>query len=298
MKYHVVCLDDLSSGSYRNIEPLLKSPDFEYRNQDVRDALNGNPALIFNFACPASPVVYRRDPIRTIQTNVEGAINVLELARLTNAVVVQASTSEVYGDPTPMSQREDYRGNVNPIGPRACYDEGKRCAETLFFDHRRQYGVRIKVARIFNTYGPRMQVDDGRVISTLICQALRNEEITIHGDGHQTRCFCFVDDLIDGILRIIETDDDFTGPVNLGSTESSSILELADRILELAGSRSRIRHVAPSQDDPRRRRPDVTLAKRALGWHAVTPLQDGLTRTIAYFDRVLSAVGPESGVAR
>jgi len=242
---------------------------------------------IFNLACPASPIHYQRDPVATTKTSVHGAINMLDLAKRRGAKILQASTSEVYGDPTVHPQTEDYWGHVNPIGPRACYDEGKRCAETLFFDYRRQHGVHIKVARIFNTYGPRMHPNDGRVVSNFIVQALLGRDITVYGDGLQTRSFCYVDDLIDGLLRLMETADDVTGPVNLGNPEEFAILDLAKAVIELTGSRSRIVHRPLPQDDPRQRRPDIAQAQRRLGWMPRTALQAGLTRTIGYFDALL-----------
>ena len=238
---------------------------------------------IYNLACPASPVHYQNDPVQTTKVNVHGAINMLGLAKRLKAKILQASTSEVYGDPTVHPQREDYRGNVNCIGPRSCYDEGKRCAETLFFDYRRQHKTKIKVARIFNTYGPRMHPNDGRVISNFIVQALLNLDITVYGDGRQTRSFCFVDDLIDGLFRLMNSPDDFTGPVNIGNPGEYTILELADKIITLTGSNSTIVYKPLPQDDPLQRKPDITLAREKLGWNPVTEMENGLQRTIDYF---------------
>jgi len=283
----VICADNFLTGTRRNVEPLRGDRRFELLDHDVTLPLDVEVGRIFNLACPASPIHYQRDPVATTKTSVHGAINMLDLAKLRGAKILQASTSEVYGDPTVHPQTEDYWGNVNPIGPRACYDEGKRCAETLFFDYRRQHGVHIKVARIFNTYGPRMHPNDGRVVSNFIVQALLGRDITVYGDGLQTRSFCYVDDLIDGLLRLMETADDVTGPVNLGNPEEFAILDLAKAVIELTGSRSRIVHRPLPQDDPRQRRPDIAQAQRRLGWTPQTALQAGLTRTIGYFDALL-----------
>ncbi len=283
----VICADNFFTGTRRNVEPLLSDRRFELLDHDVTLPLDVEVGRIFNLACPASPIHYQRDPVATTKTSVHGAINMLDLAKRRGAKILQASTSEVYGDPTVHPQTEDYWGNVNPIGPRACYDEGKRCAETLFFDYRRRHGVHIKVARIFNTYGPRMHPSDGRVVSNFIVQALLNRDITVYGDGLQTRSFCYVDDLIDGLLRLMETADDVTGPVNLGNPEEFAILDLAKAVIELTGSRSRIVHRPLPQDDPRQRRPDIAQAQRRLGWTPQTALQAGLTRTIGYFDALL-----------
>jgi UDP-glucuronate decarboxylase len=252
---------------------------------------------IFNLACPASPIHYQYHPVQTTKTSVHGAINLLGLAKRVGAKILQASTSEVYGDPNVHPQREDYWGHVNPIGIRACYDEGKRCAETLFFDYRRQYNLRIKVARIFNTYGPRMHPNDGRVVSNFIVQALRGSPITIYGDGSQTRSFCYVSDLIDGLLRLMKSPDDFTGPVNLGNEEEFTILQLAENVVRLSNSSSKIVRAPLPSDDPRQRKPDTTLARGRLDWQATTRLQEGLTKTIAYFDQLLRSQNPSSALS-
>lgn len=279
----VFCLDNFFTGSKENILPFTSHPDFTLVEHDVCSPLQMEVEEIYNLACPASPIHYQYDPVKTIRTNVHGAINMLELAKQTGAKILQASTSEVYGDPHEHPQKESYWGNVNPIGLRSCYDEGKRCAETLFFDYFRQYGVPIKVARIFNTYGPRMLASDGRVVSNFIVQALKNEPITIYGKGEQTRSFCFVDDLIEALYRLMQTDKEMTGPINLGNPEEFSILELAQIVIELTGSRSKlIFHPLPS-DDPKQRRPDITLAQQKLGWQPKTSLRAGLLSTISYF---------------
>ncbi|HEX5138484.1 MAG TPA: UDP-glucuronic acid decarboxylase family protein [Planctomycetota bacterium] len=278
----VLCLDNFYSGAKENIAHLLKSPRFELLRQDVTLPMQLVVDRIYNLACPASPVHYRKDPVQTVRTNVLGAISVLDLARRTGARVLQASTSEVYGDPEVSPQPEDYRGKVNPIGHRSCYDEGKRVAETLFFDYHRQHGVEIKVARIFNTYGPRMRSDDGRVVSNFVVQALSGTPITIHGDGSQTRSFCYVDDLVEGLLLLMESPPDVTGPVNLGSPEEVSMLELARRIVQLTGSRSDIVHRPLPPDDPRRRCPDIRIARERLGWSPRTTLDAGLARTVEF----------------
>jgi UDP-glucuronate decarboxylase len=279
----VVCVDNFYTGTKRNIVHLLENPYFELMRHDITFPLYLEVDEIYNLACPASPVHYQNDPVQTTKVNVHGAINMLGLAKRLKAKILQASTSEVYGDPTVHPQREDYRGNVNCIGPRSCYDEGKRCAETLFFDYRRQHKTKIKVARIFNTYGPRMHPNDGRVISNFIVQALLGRDITVYGDGRQTRSFCFVDDLIDGLFRLMNSPDDFTGPVNIGNPGEYTILELADKIITLTGSNSTIVYKPLPQDDPLQRKPDITLAREKLGWNPVTELENGLQRTIDYF---------------
>ncbi|MFY9705568.1 MAG: UDP-glucuronic acid decarboxylase family protein [Desulfobacterales bacterium] len=279
----VVCIDNFYTGTKRNIVHLLENPYFELMRHDITFPLYLEVDEIYNLACPASPVHYQNDPVQTTKVNVHGAINMLGLAKRLKAKILQASTSEVYGDPTVHPQREDYRGNVNCIGPRSCYDEGKRCAETLFFDYRRQHRTKIKVARIFNTYGPRMHPNDGRVISNFIVQALLGRDITVYGDGRQTRSFCFVDDLIDGLFRLMNSPDDFTGPVNIGNPGEYTILELADKIITLTGAKSTIVYKPLPQDDPLQRKPDITLAREKLGWNPVTDLENGLQRTIDYF---------------
>lgn len=283
----VLCVDNFYSGTRDNVAHLLGHPNFELMRHDVTFPLYVEVDEIYNLACPASPIHYQQDPVQTTKTSVHGAINMLGLAKRTKAKILQASTSEVYGDPEVHPQREDYWGNVNPIGLCACYDEGKRCAETLFFDYHRQHGLRIKVARIFNTYGPRMHPNDGRVVSNFIVQALRNEPLTIYGDGSQTRSFCYVDELVDALVRLMATRDDFTGPVNLGNPMEFTILELARKIIELTGSRSEIVFKPLPSDDPRQRRPDITLARKALGWNPMLPLEQGLLRTINYFRSIL-----------
>ena len=279
----VVCVDNFYTGTKRNIVHLLENPYFELMRHDITFPLYLEVDEIYNLACPASPIHYQNDPVQTTKVNVHGAINMLGLAKRLKAKILQASTSEVYGDPTVHPQREDYRGNVNCIGPRSCYDEGKRCAETLFFDYRRQHKTKIKVARIFNTYGPRMHPNDGRVISNFIVQALLDRDITIYGDGRQTRSFCFVDDLIDGLLRLMNSPDDVTGPVNIGNPGEYTILELADKIITLTGATSTIVYKPLPQDDPLQRKPDITLAQEKLGWNPATDLEEGLRRTIDYF---------------
>jgi UDP-glucuronate decarboxylase len=281
--HEVLCVDNYFTGRRANIEPLLVNRRFEALRHDITFPLYVEVDEIYNLACPASPVHYQFDPVQTLKTSVHGAINMLGLAKRTKAKILQASTSEVYGDPEVHPQREDYWGNVNALGPRSCYDEGKRAAETLFSDYRRQHGTRIKIARIFNTYGPRMLPDDGRVVSTFIVQALAGEPITIFGDGSQTRSFCYVDDLVDALSRLMATGDDFAGPVNLGNPGECSIVELAERIVAMTGSRSTIIRKPLPVDDPRRRQPDISLAGRVLGWKPTIPLEDGLKRTIAYF---------------
>lgn len=286
--HEVLGVDDFSTGNRDNLRHLRDTPAFELLEHDVTRPLDVPTDAIFNLACPAAPVHYQRDPVRTTVTSVQGAINLLELARRNNARILQASTSEVYGDPLVHPQPESYWGHANPIGPRACYDEGKRCAETLFFDYRRQYNLNIKVARIFNTYGPRMHPDDGRVVCNFIVQALRGEPITLYGDGLQTRSFCYVDDLVDGLVRLMITPDDFTGPVNLGNPVEMTMLELATLVLDLTGSASPLTHRPLPQDDPRQRQPDITLARNTLGWEPKVALRDGLLRTIEYFDALLT----------
>jgi UDP-glucuronate decarboxylase len=284
---NVVCVDNYFTSSRTNIEHLLAQRQFEAIRHDVTFPLYVEVDEIYNLACPASPIHYQRDPVQTTKTSVHGAINMLGLAKRVKAKILQASTSEVYGDPRVHPQTEDYWGHVNPIGSRSCYDEGKRCAETLFFDYWRQHRLRIKVARIFNTYGPRMHPNDGRVISNFIVQALLGRDITIYGDGSQTRSFCYVDDLIDGLVRLMATVDAVTGPVNLGNPSEFTILELARHIIEMTGSRSRIVHLPLPNDDPRQRRPDISRADELLGWKPRTLLKEGLGRTIAYFETLL-----------
>lgn len=281
--HEVLCVDNLFTGTKRNIEHLSGNPRFEFMRHDVTFPLFVEVDEIYNLACPASPVHYQHDPVQTTKTSVHGAINMLGLAKRLNCKIFQASTSEVYGDPHVHPQREDYWGNVNPIGPRSCYDEGKRCAETLFFDYHRQHGLQIKVARIFNTYGPRMHHADGRVVSNFVVQALTGEPISIYGDGEQTRSFCYVDDLIEGFIRLMESDETVTGPVNLGNPNEFTMLELANKVLAITGSSSRLdRHPLP-QDDPKQRQPDISLARNVLGWEPLTQLDEGLARTIDYF---------------
>jgi UDP-glucuronate decarboxylase len=287
----VVCLDNFHTANGDNLATLRDHPRFTLERQDVEHPIAVEVDAIFNLACPASPVHYQHDPVRTIRTCVLGAINVLELARRLEVPVLQASTSEVYGDPHVHPQTEDYWGNVNPIGPRSCYDEGKRAAETLFTDYRRQHGVNGKLARIFNTYGPNMHPDDGRVVSNFIVQALRGQDLTLFGDGGQTRSFCYVDDLVDGLMRLMATPAGFGGPVNLGNPGEFTIAELAELVLEITGSRAAIVRRPLPQDDPRQRQPDITLARTALGWEPKVALRQGLERTIAYFDALLARAG-------
>ena len=283
----VLCVDNFYTGSRRNVAHLLANPRFELLRHDVCFPLHVEVDEIYNLACPASPVHYQSDPVQTTKTSVVGALNMLGLAKRLKVPVLQASTSECYGDPAVHPQPETYWGNVNPIGPRSCYDEGKRCAETLFFDYHRQHGLAIKVARIFNTYGPRMHPEDGRVVSNFIVQALKGEDITLYGDGTQTRSFCFVDDLVDGLIRLMATVPGVTGPINLGNPGEFTIRQLAETIVEMTGSRSRLVHRPLPQDDPRQRRPDLTCAKAELGWQPTTVLRDGLVRTIAYFRQLI-----------
>ena len=284
---NVICVDNFFCGTRTNIEHLLGHKRFELIRHDVTFPLYVEVDEIYNLACPASPIHYQRDPVQTTKTSVHGAINMLGLAKRVRASILQASTSEVYGDPVVHPQPEEYWGNVNPIGPRSCYDEGKRCAETLFFDYRRQHNMRIKVAQIFNTYGPRMHPNDGRVVSNFIVQALLGRDITVYGDGAQTRSFCYVDDLVDGLVRLMQSDDDVTGPINLGNPAEFTIVNLASQVIELSRSRSRIVHRALPQDDPKQRRPEISKAQDVLGWQPRVPLADGLARTISYFDKLL-----------
>jgi UDP-glucuronate decarboxylase len=285
----VVCADNLFTGSKRNIVHLLGNPAFEFIRHDVTFPLFIEVDEIYNLACPASPIHYQHDPVQTTKTSVHGAINMLGLAKRLRCRIFQASTSEVYGDPAVHPQTEGYWGNVNPIGIRSCYDEGKRCAETLFFDYHRQHGLDIKVARIFNTYGPRMHPNDGRVVSNFIVQALKNEPITIYGDGSQTRSFCYVDDLIDGFVRLMKMPADFPGPVNLGNPNEFTIRQLATKVIELTGSRSTIVARPLPSDDPMQRQPNISLARERLGWAPQVQLEQGLAKTIAYFDELLKA---------
>jgi UDP-glucuronate decarboxylase len=287
----VLCVDNYFTGRKDNIAHLLGNPQFEALRHDVTFPLYVEVDEIYNLACPASPVHYQFDPVQTTKTSVIGAINMLGLAKRIGARILQASTSEVYGDPTVHPQTEEYRGNVNPLGPRACYDEGKRCAETLFFDYHRQHNVQIKVARIFNTYGPRMHPNDGRVVSNFIVQALRGQDITLYGDGSQTRAFCYVDDLIDGLIRLMGTDREVTGPINIGNPHEIPVRELAERVIRNIGSGSRIQTFPLPQDDPLQRCPDITLARKVLGWEPKIALEDGLAKTAAYFRAMLTEGG-------
>jgi UDP-glucuronate decarboxylase len=292
--HDVLCVDNYFTGRKDNIVHLLDHPHFEVMRHDVTFPLYVEVDEIFNLACPASPVHYQFDPVQTTKTSVIGAINMLGLAKRVGAKILQASTSEVYGDPTIHPQTEDYRGNVNPLGPRACYDEGKRCAETLFFDYYRQHKTAIKVVRIFNTYGPRMHPNDGRVVSNFIVQALRGEDITLYGDGSQTRAFCYVDDLIEGFIRMMATGPEVTGPINIGNPHEIPVRELAERVIGLIGSRSKIVHRPLPQDDPLQRCPDITMATSVLGWKPIVDLDSGLGRTVAFFREMLSNSGPVS----
>ncbi|MGD2131415.1 MAG: SDR family oxidoreductase [Maricaulaceae bacterium] len=285
----VLCVDNFFTGTRANVAHLLKNPMFELMRHDVTFPLFVEVDEIYNMACPASPIHYQFDPVQTTKTSVHGAINTLGLAKRVKAKILQASTSEVYGDPSVHPQPEGYWGNVNPIGPRSCYDEGKRCAETLFFDYYRQHKLAIKVARIFNTYGPRMHPNDGRVVSNFIVQALKGEDITIYGDGQQTRSFCYVDDLVDGLMRLMATGEDVTGPINIGNPGEFTIRELAEIVIELTGSKSQLVTRPLPQDDPRQRKPDITQAGKVLEWQPKTPLREGLAKTIAYFDEMLGA---------
>ena len=287
--HDVVCVDNFFTGTKDNILHLLGNPHFELMRHDVTFPLYVEVDEIYNLACPASPVHYQHDPVQTTKTSVHGAINMLGLAKRVNAKIFQASTSEVYGDPQIHPQTEDYWGHVNPIGFRSCYDEGKRCAETLFFDYRRQHNLRIKVARIFNTYGPKMHPNDGRVVSNFIMQALQGLPITIYGDGSQSRSFCYVDDLVEVFIRLMASPDDFTGPMNTGNPGEFTIKELAEKIIELTGSSSQLEYEPLPSDDPTQRRPDITLAKEKLGWEPGVQLEEGLKKTIPYFDQLLNA---------
>lgn len=283
----VICLDNFFTGTKENVLYLLENSHFELMRHDVTFPLYVEVDEIFNLACPASPIHYQHDPVQTTKTSVHGAINMLGLAKRTKAKIFQASTSEVYGDPQVHPQHEGYVGSVNPIGPRACYDEGKRCAETLFFDYHRQHGLNIKVARIFNTYGPRMHPNDGRVVSNFIVQALKNQPITIYGDGMQTRSFCYVDDMIEGFVRLMNSPDGFTGPMNLGNPGEFTMLELAEKVRELAGSRSALVKLPLPVDDPKQRQPDISLARKVMDWEPKVSLEEGLKKTIDYFEALL-----------
>jgi UDP-glucuronate decarboxylase len=285
--HDVLCVDNYFTGRRANVAHLLDNQNFEVMRHDITFPLYVEVDEIFNLACPAAPIHYQFDPVQTTKVSVHGAINVLGLAKRTKAKIFQASTSEVYGDPLVHPQKEEYWGNVNPIGPRSCYDEGKRCAETLFFDYHRQLGTRIKVARIFNTYGPRMHVNDGRVVSNFVIQALRGEDITLYGDGTQTRSFCYVDDLIEGFVRFMNTPDEVTGPMNLGNPVEFTIRQLAEIVIELVGATSRMVYKSLPSDDPKQRQPDIALAKKTLAWEPQVTLRDGLVKTIAYFDELL-----------
>ncbi|MEI6572482.1 MAG: UDP-glucuronic acid decarboxylase family protein [Alphaproteobacteria bacterium] len=279
----VLCVDNYFTGRRSNIAHLIDNPYFEAMRHDITFPLYVEVDAIFNFACPASPVHYQHDPVATTKVSVNGAINMLGLAKRLNARILQASTSEVYGDPAIHPQTEDYWGNVNPIGPRACYDEGKRCAETLFFDYRRQHNLSIKVMRIFNTYGPRMMANDGRVVSNFIVQALKGDPITIYGEGQQTRSFCYVDDLIDGALRLMASPEDVTGPINVGNPKEFTMIELAEAVIRLTGSKSKLVHMPLPQDDPKQRQPNIDKARSVLVWEPSIALEDGLKKTISYF---------------
>ncbi|WP_211340391.1 UDP-glucuronic acid decarboxylase family protein [Amphritea balenae] len=293
--HDVLCVDNLYTGTKDNIKHLIANPFFELMRHDVTTPLYVEVDEIYNLACPASPIHYQYDPVQTTKTCVHGSINMLGLAKRLNARIFQASTSEVYGDPKAHPQSETYWGHVNPIGSRSCYDEGKRCAETLFFDYHRQHDLDIKVARIFNTYGPRMHPNDGRVVSNFIVQALHNQPITVYGSGNQTRSFCYVGDLIESFIRMMETDSGFTGPVNLGNPQEFSILELAEKVIEMTGSSSRVEFKSLPQDDPVQRQPDISLARNTLDWEPVTTLEQGLEKTIQYFHELLiSSEGSES----
>ncbi len=285
---NVICADNFFTGTRTNIAHLQNHPRFEMMRHDVCFPLYVEVDEIYNMACPASPIHYQFDPVQTTKTSVHGAINMLGLAKRVKAKILQASTSEVYGDPAVHPQPEEYWGNVNPIGPRSCYDEGKRCAETLFFDYHRQHKLRIKVARIFNTYGPRMHPNDGRVVSNFIVQALKGEDITLYGDGQQTRSFCYVDDLVRGLISLMNTGDEVTGPINIGNPGEFTIRQLAEQVIELTGSKSKLVFMPLPQDDPKQRKPNIEKAQEILGWEPTIQLRDGLTKTIAYFDGMLS----------
>jgi UDP-glucuronate decarboxylase len=288
---NVICADNFFTGSRANVEHLLAHKRFELMRHDVTFSLYVEVDQIYNLACPASPVHYQNDPVQTTKTCVHGAINMLGLAKRVKAKILQASTSEVYGDPNVHPQVEEYWGHVNPVGPRSCYDEGKRCAETLFFDYWRQHQLRIKVARIFNTYGPRMHPSDGRVVSNFVVQALLGQDITVYGDGSQTRSFCYVDDLIDGLIKLMATEDSVTGPINIGNPTEFTMLQLASMVIEMTGSRSRVVHRPLPENDPRQRKPDISRAQEFLSWAPTTQLEEGLTRTIAYFEQLLKQDG-------
>ena len=287
----VLCVDNFFTGRRTNVAHLLDNPKFEVMRHDVTFPLFVEVDQIYNLACPASPIHYQFDPVQTTKTSVHGAINMLGLAKRTRARILQASTSEVYGDPVIHPQTEDYWGNVNPIGPRSCYDEGKRCAETLFFDYYRQHKVEIKVARIFNTYGPRMHPNDGRVVSNFIVQALKGEDITLYGDGQQTRSFCYVSDLVTGLISLMGTGPEFVGPVNIGNPGEFTIRQLAERVIDLTGSKSQLVHRPLPQDDPKQRQPDITMARDKLGWEPTVKLDEGLKPTIAYFEEEIRVMG-------
>jgi UDP-glucuronate decarboxylase len=287
--HEVLCIDNFYTGSRSNIIHLFADPGFELMRHDVIYPLYVEVDEIYNLACPASPIHYQHDPVQTTKTSVMGAINMLGLAKRLKAKILQASTSEVYGDPLVHPQPEHYWGHVNPVGPRGCYDEGKRCAETLFFDYHRQHNLRIKVARIFNTYGPRMHSNDGRVVSNFVVQALGRRDITVYGNGLQTRSFCYVEDLIDGFIRLMNSPDDVTGPINLGNPGEFTILELAEKVIKMTGSSSRMNHLPLPVNDPLQRRPDITLANRVLAWQPIVPLDEGLGRTIFHFERLMRA---------
>ena len=290
--HDVLCVDNFYTGRRRNVQNLLDSANFELMRHDVTFPLFVEVDEIYNLACPASPIHYQFDPVQTTKTSVHGAINMLGLAKRVRAKIFQASTSEVYGDPAVHPQTEDYWGNVNPIGPRSCYDEGKRCAETLFFDYWRQHRLRIKVGRIFNTYGPRMHPNDGRVVSNFIMQALQGQDITLYGDGVQTRSFCYVDDLVEAFIRLMATGDDITGPINLGNPREFTIRQLAEMVIDLTGAKSKLVNLPLPQDDPRQRQPNIDQARAVLDWEPVTPIEDGLRKTIAYFDALLASDRP------
>jgi UDP-glucuronate decarboxylase len=285
--HDVICVDNFFTGSKENIRHLLDHSGFELVRHDITWPLYLEVDAIYNMACPASPVHYQHDPVQTTKTSVLGAINLLGMAKRLKIPILQASTSEVYGDPAMHPQKEEYWGNVNPIGTRSCYDEGKRCAETLFFDYNRQLGLSIKVVRIFNTYGPRMQINDGRVVSNFIVQALKNEDITIYGDGSQTRSFCFVSDLIDGLVKMMQTGPEVTGPINLGNPGEFTMLELAEKVIKMTGSKSKLVFRPLPKDDPVRRKPDISKAEKVLNWHPSVPLDEGLKKTIEYFSSIL-----------
>jgi len=287
--HEVLCVDNLFTGTRRNIRHLLDDPSFEFMRHDITFPLYVEVDAIYNFACPASPIHYQHDPIQTTKTSVHGAINMLGLAKRLGVPILQASTSEVYGDPDVHPQTEDYWGNVNPIGQRSCYDEGKRCAETLFFDYHRQLGLRIKVARIFNTYGPRMHPNDGRVVSNFIVHALQGVPITVYGDGSQTRSFCYVDDTVDGIVRMMDSPAEVTGPINIGNPNEMTVRELAEKVVAMVGSAAKLEFRDLPSDDPRQRQPDITRARELLGWEPRVPLDNGLQRTIAYFRELVAS---------